>query len=314
MHYKSALRPLSPCLDAPHTPFMHLYVPFRPAWTRQEAEAGQLAFDLTRHRGLLDFGRRFIEDQNFLKKPLNGDKDIFRFAHLIFGEPFYFVPHIPGYSFSGHLRDCIVHFFGGDGGSAPSHATAAATATATATATLRATATAEVGHSAAPEAATASASASAELPMFFHQLKTRDPAAFSQLLRVPVSDRSAPSACAPIGILPPVGYAPPPRGPAAAAGNSTFAPPRRAGARRLSSTPAAAAPGTAEAAAPTPPLVALRSPPGTAHLPAFAAQLFEGVDAGWRDARADSLLWWHRFRLTTTVCSVKIWFFRCTRY
>lgn len=66
--------------------------------------------------GLLLMGRKFIEDTKFLKKIVNGDKDIFRLIFLLMGEPFHFVPHFPGYSFGNAQRDCLVHFFGhGDG-------------------------------------------------------------------------------------------------------------------------------------------------------------------------------------------------------
>ena len=254
--------------------------------------------------GLLDFGRKFIEDEEFLKKPINGDKDIFRFAHLIFGEAFYYVPHIPGYSFSGSMRDCIVHFFGGDEMSkayqptistatistrtvstptvstrtptathpvmktqfqtqsqsqtqiqsqsksksnegnvnhhhhrnqqrqrttlaktsgriertgeptniSPKATAAASASTATGTASASASPSsraaspstgASTGASARATTGTASASPGPHAtspgprtdvarPMFFHQLKTRDPTAFNQLLRVPVSDHTHP--------------------------------------------------------------------------------------------------------------------------
>jgi Mannosyltransferase putative len=147
----------------------------------QEAETGQMAFDLVRHKGLLDFGRRLIEDQKFFKKIINGDKDIFRFAHLITGQPFYFVPHFPGYSFSGHERDCLVHFY------TPSPSSTSAVADAVAqSSTSTATST----------------EANSEIPMFFHQLKTRNPESFSQILRIPIKYRNDPSACIILGQVP----------------------------------------------------------------------------------------------------------------
>lgn len=144
----------------------------------QEAETGQMAFDLVRHKGLLDFGRRFIEDQTFFKKIINGDKDIFRFAHLITGQPFYFVPHFPGYSFSEHERDCLVHFY--TPSSSPTADSVAQNSTSTATSTA----------------------ANREIPMFFHQLKTRNPESFSQVLRIPLKYRNDPSACIILGQIP----------------------------------------------------------------------------------------------------------------
>eukprot|EP00605_Chrysophyceae_sp_TOSAG23-4_P001781 GSChrysophyteH1.ASY1.ANO1.1970.1 assembled CDS len=82
-----------------------------------EAEAGQIAFDLTRHGGLLELGRQFIENGGLLKDSVNGDKDIFRLIHLMMGEPFSFVKTFPGYSTSkpGDGRDCLTHYFGRGG-------------------------------------------------------------------------------------------------------------------------------------------------------------------------------------------------------
>jgi len=124
----------------------------------QEAEAGMVAYDLRRHAGLLELGRKFIEDRRFLKRVVNGDKDIFRFVHLAMGEPFYFVPHFPGLSFAenkpGYGRDCITHYWGGEG---------------------------------------------EEQPMFFHQLKARDPDAFLASKRVTKTQRRNPSACVDLG-------------------------------------------------------------------------------------------------------------------
>jgi hypothetical protein len=149
----------------------------------QEAETGQMAFDLMRHKGLLDFGRKLIEDRKFFKKIINGDKDIFRFVHLITGQPFYFVPHFPGYSFSGHERDCLVHFY------TPSpYSSSISTA-----------ADAAVQNS---TSAATSKPANREIPMFFHQLKTRNPESFSQILRIPVKYRNDPSACIILGQVP----------------------------------------------------------------------------------------------------------------
>lgn len=130
----------------------------------QEAEAGQLALDLWRHGGLLELGRRFIEDRRFFKRVVNGDKDIFRFAHLLTGEPFFFVPHLPGYSVpspGAGGRDCLVHFLGPPGDA------------------LR----------------TAS-------PLFFHQLKSRDPDAFRMARRWPEAHRDDASACVDLSARP----------------------------------------------------------------------------------------------------------------
>lgn len=128
----------------------------------QEAEAGQLALDLWRHGGLLELGRRFIEDRRFLKRVVNGDKDIFRFVHLLTGEPFSFVPHLPGYSVPSAEaggRDCLVHFLG------------------------------------PPDDAYRAAS-----PLFFHQLKTRDPDAFRMARRWPSAQRADASACVDLSV------------------------------------------------------------------------------------------------------------------
>ena len=82
-----------------------------------EVEAGQIAFDLTRHAGLLDIGRRFIEDESFFKHSVYGDKDVFRLIHQMVDEPFTFVDAIPGYStpHPGAGRDCLTHYFGNGG-------------------------------------------------------------------------------------------------------------------------------------------------------------------------------------------------------
>jgi hypothetical protein len=94
----------------------------------QEAEAGQIAFDLTRHAGLLELGRSMIDDTQFFKVVVNGDKDIFRLVHLIVGEPFTFVNSIPGYSTAspaGGGRDCLTHYFGTGGEAGEGNAIAA---------------------------------------------------------------------------------------------------------------------------------------------------------------------------------------------
>lgn len=120
----------------------------------QEAETGQLAIDLSRHGGLLHLALKLISDAKFFKRVVNGDKDLFRLAHILTYTPFYFVPHIPGYSVPGSdgsgLRDCLVHFFGDGEGK----------------------------------------------PMFFHQLKTRNPDAFQYVLRAPSNVRHLASVCA----------------------------------------------------------------------------------------------------------------------
>ncbi len=82
-----------------------------------ESEAGQIAFDLTRHGGLLDLGRHFIEEGGLLRDAVNGDKDIFRLLHLMMDEPFTFIEVFPGYSTinPGGGRDCLTHYFGTGG-------------------------------------------------------------------------------------------------------------------------------------------------------------------------------------------------------
>jgi hypothetical protein len=80
-----------------------------------ESEAGQIALNLRRHGGLLHLGKSMIEDTRFLKRIFNGDKDIFRIVHLMTGEPFTFVHHLPGYSTTStdySSRDCLSHYFG----------------------------------------------------------------------------------------------------------------------------------------------------------------------------------------------------------
>jgi hypothetical protein len=125
----------------------------------QESEAGQIAYDLDRHSGLLELGRKFIEDKRFLKRVVNGDKDIFRFVHLMMGEPFSYAPHFPGYSVAekpGYGRDCLTQYWGTQNTS----------------------------------------------PMFFHQLKVRDPDAFLMAKRIDPSLRSHASACVDLSIRP----------------------------------------------------------------------------------------------------------------
>jgi len=124
----------------------------------QEAEAGQIAIDIRRHGGLLEVGRKFIEDK-FLSQVVNGDKDIFRIVNLIFNQPFYFVPHIPGFSVNkANTRDCLIHYFkNGD---------------------IDLDGTEDVE------------------PFFFHQLKIRDENAMKQAYRLPLSSRSAYTTCA----------------------------------------------------------------------------------------------------------------------
>ena len=169
----------------------------------QEAETGQMAFDLTRHAGLIDFGRKFIEDEDFLKKVINGDKDIFRFAHIMTGVPFHFVTHFPGYSFSGHERDCLVHFF--DPLPSPSSVQLIADST------LPAASNASSNTTPTSTSASASILSTTELrgqgvPMFFHQLKSRNPNSFRQILRIPDEYRNMPSACIVLGPVPDDNY------------------------------------------------------------------------------------------------------------
>lgn len=133
----------------------------------QESEAGQIAYDLERHAGLLELCRRFIEDLQFLNRVVNGDKDIFRLVHLIMGEPFYYVKHLPGYSVAdkpGYGRDCLTHYFNDR-----------------------------------DETLT-------NTPMFFHQLKARDPDAFMMAKRIDPSLRNDPSGCVDLSVRP--GYKP----------------------------------------------------------------------------------------------------------
>ena len=172
----------------------------------QEAETGQMAFDLTRHRGLLDFGRKFIEDTQFLKKTVNGDKDIFRFMHLISGEPFHFIPHFPGYSFSNHERDCLVHFFGPASSSSSSLISSSSTSFSTSSLSTSSNSSFSgindnyISHAIYSDESLNSENY--EVPMFFHQLKIRNPNAFQQILRIPPNYRNSPSGCLPLGILP----------------------------------------------------------------------------------------------------------------
>ena len=83
----------------------------------QEAEAGQIAFDLTRHGALLEVGLLLMEGGGLLKNAVNGDKDVFRLLHLMVGEPFSFVDTLPGYSTTnpGAGRDCLTQYFGTEG-------------------------------------------------------------------------------------------------------------------------------------------------------------------------------------------------------
>ena len=166
----------------------------------QEAETGQMAFDLTRHAGLIDLGRKIIEDEEFLKKVINGDKDIFRFAHIMTGVPFHFVTHFPGYSFSGHERDCLVHFFD----PLPSHPSSNSLigeAAPPPNPDSNSTSTPTSSPTSAPTS-TLTESKKPEVPMFFHQLKSRNPNSFRQILRIPTEYRDSASACIVLGPLP----------------------------------------------------------------------------------------------------------------
>lgn len=166
----------------------------------QEAETGQMAFDLTRHKGLLDFGRKFIEDEEFLKKIINGDKDIFRFAHIMTGQPFHYVPHFPGYSYSNNERDCLVHFFT----PSPSSSSSAPTFSLSSLSSKRVTinsSSLSLPRSLSTPTQTLDRPIP-EVPMFFHQLKERNPDAFAHILRIPLRHRNAPSACLILGEIP----------------------------------------------------------------------------------------------------------------
>ena len=169
----------------------------------QEAETGQMAFDLTRHAGLIDFGRKFIEDEDFLKKVINGDKDIFRFAHIMTGVPFHYVTHFPGYSFSGHERDCLVHFF--DPLPSPSSVQLITDTTLT-PASNTSSDTSQTPTSASTSILSTTESRGQGVPMFFHQLKSRNPNSFRQILRIPNEYRNSPSACIIMGPLPDDSY------------------------------------------------------------------------------------------------------------
>lgn len=166
----------------------------------QEAETGQMAFDLTRHAGLIDLGRKIIEDEEFLKKVINGDKDIFRFAHIMTGVPFHFVTHFPGYSFSGHERDCLVHFFD-PLPSPPSSTPLIGKATPPPSPNSNSTST-PTSSPISALTSTLTESKRLEVPMFFHQLKSRNPNSFRQILRIPTEYRDSASACIVLGPVP----------------------------------------------------------------------------------------------------------------
>ena len=124
----------------------------------QEAETGQIVLNLTRHRGLLRLALHMIQDQAFFRRIFNGDKDIFRFVFLITGVPFHFNEQLPGVSVTENMkRDCIVHF-----------------------------------HCEKP---ISSGSGYDQPPLFFHQLKQRDPKSFNRFLLPPVHARKHASYC-----------------------------------------------------------------------------------------------------------------------
>ena len=166
----------------------------------QEAETGQMAFDLRRHKGLLDFGRKFIEDEEFLKKIINGDKDIFRFAHIMTGQPFYYVPHFPGYSYSSNERDCLVHFFSPS--PSPSSTSSSSASISSKSFTVNSSTVPFPRSLLSPIQTQTLDRSIPEVPMFFHQLKERNPEAFAHILRIPLTHRNAPSACLVLGAIP----------------------------------------------------------------------------------------------------------------
>jgi hypothetical protein len=145
--------------------------------------------NLRRHRGLIDFGRKLFEDDEFFRRIVYGDKDIFRFMFLITQVPFYFVPERIGFAASPRDKiDSIVHSFNVY---TMEYNTSLST------------------FDAAERRGTPPTSASDDgflwlhdekgvfkdsLPMFFHQVKMRNPRAFSHYLRI------APDAA---GYLPP---------------------------------------------------------------------------------------------------------------
>ena len=186
----------------------------------QEAETGQMAFDLSRHSGLLELGRKIIEDNIFLKKPINGDKDIFRFAHLIMGEPFHFVNHFPGYSFFNHERDCLVHFFG------PIIPPPSSSSLSSSPIIMHNKLNNNNNNNNNSNNSDNDYKKGKyqnnndnyedrynkkynnhfdknyEIPLFFHQLKNREYRSFNQILRVPLAHRKAPSGCLILGSVP----------------------------------------------------------------------------------------------------------------
>jgi hypothetical protein len=189
----------------------------------QEAEAGQMAINLKRHAGLLELGRKMIEDAAFFKIVVNGDKDLFRLTHLMMEDPFYYVPHIPAYSadIKGEKRDSLVHYFGGTPEETPhvipsntltpsyTAATPASVDKTNSTTNTGTAATTNVAGSASkssPSQATVNKyrgrgsnqqPADRPRPFFFHQLKTRDPDSFRHHLHVADGVRNAASVCVP---------------------------------------------------------------------------------------------------------------------
>ena len=124
----------------------------------QEAETGQIVLNLTRHRGLLRLAMHMIQDQAFFRRIFNGDKDIFRFMFSITGVPFHFNEQLPGVSVTESMKkDCIVHYH--------------------------------------REQSTSSGFDYDQPPLFFHQLKQRDPKSFNRYLLPPVHTRKQASYC-----------------------------------------------------------------------------------------------------------------------
>ena len=137
----------------------------------QEAETGQVALNLRRHRGIVNLGRKLFEDERFVKQIVYGDKDIFRFMFLLSGEPFFFVPERVGFAVvDRYALDSVVHSFN--------------------TYTSEGSQGVKLLRDAAGEFADS-------LPIFFHQVKLRNPKSFSHYLRFAPPDRRTvpPSVC-----------------------------------------------------------------------------------------------------------------------
>lgn len=154
----------------------------------QEAETGQIAVDLSRHAGLINFGRQWMEDNEFLVRVVYGDKDVFRFVFLIMGKSFHFVPMIPGVSVDeSGARDSLVHYWP-VAPSLPSSSTLSSSSSA-------------LSRSIANNKQRLKSNGGDMdkeynyQPMFFHQLKLRHANTFLRMDNVPYSSNKQPSAC-----------------------------------------------------------------------------------------------------------------------